>query len=117
MLSTMTKAQILEAILFWGTPRECIGHEVLALSTGNSTALASVPNGASCALIQVEEVTTSGSSNVIRYWMDGSAPTATEGLIRGDHEAFDIMGYDAILKFRAIRLSANAHKLHVQYFR
>lgn len=93
------------------------GIETLALSTASSTGLASIPTDARYAIIQINETTTSGSVDVIRYWQNGTDPTSTTGIVRGDRDAFDLITMENIKNFRVIRLTANAHVLQVQYFR
>ena len=106
-----------ELFLYAANPGVACGHETLILLTDNAMNLISIPTGTRYAILQVEEVTTSGSSDVIRYLLDGSDPDASTGLIRGDRECFDIAGTENIKKFKAIRLTANSHKINVQYFK
>lgn len=109
---------LLSRLLFHAAnPGIACGNEVLTLSTANATPLATIPTGARYAILQVIETTTFGSTNVISYLMDGASPTSTTGLVRGDHEAFDIYGMENLVRFKAIRLSANAHTIRVQYFK
>jgi hypothetical protein len=111
---------VLERILYHAAnPGVACGHDSVVLSTANSTPLtvANIPDGTKYCIIQVREVVTSSSTSVIRYWLDGSDPTTTTGINRGDNEAFDIYGLENIKNFRVIRTSANAHVLQVQYFK
>ena len=110
--------ELLNRLLFHtANPGLACGNEVLTLSTANATGLATIPADARYAVLQVVEVTTSGSANVISYWQDGTTPTSTTGIVRGDREAFDIYGMENMIKFKAIRLSANSHTIRVQYFK
>lgn len=45
-------------------------------------------------------------SQQIRFRYDGTAPTSTEGHVAGDGDQIEIVGYDNINNFRAIRHSA-----------
>ncbi len=86
--------------------------------TFNSAAVfeLTVPEQARYALCLLEEVGSSGSPKVIRYFLDGSVPTALVGIVRGDMDAFDIAGYSNLKNFKAIKVGGGSHTLTVQYF-
>jgi hypothetical protein len=80
-----------------------IGKQTITAS-GTAQRL-TVPTGAVYA-----QVTVSGGT--IRYWLDGSTPTSTQGL---SSTAFDISGTQNILDFKFIELTATA-VVQVQFF-
>lgn len=92
-----------------------IGHEIITFSDGNVKSL-TVPDNARYALMVLEEAGGSGTSKLIRFWEDGSNPTTTEGIVRGDLDAWDIVSLSNLKDFKAIRLTAASHKLFVQYY-
>lgn len=47
-------------------------------------------------------------SNSIRFWVDGSTPTTTEGHLAEAGDTIRLEGVDEIRKFLAIRVSADA---------
>lgn len=111
---------ILERLLYHAAnPGVACGHDTVTLSTANSTGLtvANIPDGVKYAIIQIEQVGGTGAARVIRYWVDGNAPTATDGILRGDADVLDLYGKENILNFRAIRLIAANHVLQVQYYK
>ena len=64
-----------------------------------------------------EEVGASGTAKIIRFWEDRMEdPTSTDGIPRGDLEAFEIIGAANIANCRIIRVTASAHKIMVQYY-
>jgi hypothetical protein len=97
------------------TDKGAISHEVITFSTPGVYSL-TVPQQARYALCVLEEVGASGDSKVIRYWLDGSDPSTTVGIPRGDLDAFDIAGYANLKDFKAIKVSGGNHTLTVQYF-
>lgn len=52
----------------------------------------------------------------IRYWMDGSTPTASVGLIGNIGDEITLTGKDVIEKFRAIRTGSTSAVLSAQFF-
>lgn len=97
------------------TQNGAIGHEVLTLSGAGVYSL-SVPDQARYALCVVEEVGASGSQKILRYLLDGSNPTTSVGIPRGDLDAFDIAGYSNLKNFKVIKISGGSHTVTVQYF-
>ena len=75
-----------------------------------------VPAGANYALIEVES---SISTPAIRYKECGptSAVTATSGIRRSNLDAFDVVGYQNLVNFRAIQVAGGVHQLNIQYYR
>lgn len=65
------------------------------------------------ALITVEAA---NPTDGMRFWMDGSDPTATNGLLRLDGSVFDITETSNLVNFRAIKIGTGC-TLQVQYFR
>jgi hypothetical protein len=97
------------------TENGAIGHEVVTFSTNGVYSL-TVPAQAKYALCVLEEVGGSGSTKIIRYFMDNSLPTTSLGIPKGDMEAFDIAGYSNLTSFKAIKIAGGNHILTVQYF-
>lgn len=97
------------------TDRIAIGHEKLTLDANSVFSLASVPANARYAFITLENGGVA-ATNLVRYWTDGSAPTATDGIALTDSSAFDISEYQNIVNFRIIRLTTDDHVLQVQYY-
>jgi len=64
----------------------------------------------------VEEVGSSGTNKIIRYWTDGTNPTSSQGIVRGDMDAFDISGKINLDNFRVTKVAGGNHVLTVQYF-
>ena len=94
---------------------KAIGHQTLTISTGNVYAL-TVPDGANYALMLLEEVGATGTRKVIRFWEDGSLPTTTVGIPRGDMDAWDVSTRQNLENFKIIRVTAASHVLQVQYY-
>ena len=90
-----------------------IGNQVITV-TGATPQTLTVPAQASYALIEVESTVTTGV--VIRYWLDGSNPTTTDGIGRTNLTAFDVTEYSNLKNFKVISTGAGTHKLMVQYF-
>jgi len=65
------------------------------------------------ALITVEGA---NPTDGMRFWMDGSDPDATNGLLRLDGSVFDITETSNLANFRAYGVGAGC-TLQVQYFR
>lgn len=86
-------------------------HEILTV--GGTVVKLTIPTGARYALINVES---SATGKAIRFWLDGSAPTTTNGLFKANNEAFDITEFSNLENFKAIQAQAGTHKLMVQYF-
>lgn len=87
-------------------------HEILSLS--GSTVLAFTPatyggDGAGCrvAVCYVETAN-------IRYWLDGTDPSTTEGIVVTAGTTFVIAGRYNIKKFKAIAVSGSP-KVHVSF--
>lgn len=97
------------------TNNKAIGHEVITFNAASVFSL-TVPDQARYALCVLEEVGAAGSSKLIRYYLDGSNPTISDGIVRGDMDVFDIAGYSNIKDFKAIKIGGGNHILTVQYF-
>lgn len=97
------------------TSNKAISHEVVTFNSGSIFKL-TVPDQARYALCVLEEVGATGSSKLIRYYLDGSNPTTSDGITRGDMDAFDIAGYSNLKDFKAIKVGGGNHTLTVQYF-
>lgn len=79
-----------------------VGHETLVIS---SVALGLTPakyaNGVLSAYITVETAP-------IRFWLDGSNPTNSQGIILTAGEAVELDSIEEITKFRAIAVSTDS---------
>lgn len=90
-----------------------IGKEELSLSA-ISKPLASVPDNAKSALIQVESDNT--TAIVMRFWEDGSAPTSSSGMFRMHGDYLEITTTQNLKNFRAYGV-AGTTKLSVTYYK
>jgi hypothetical protein len=81
--------------------------------TNTTVASLTVPSGSKYALCYISSATT---TDFIRYWLDGSTPTSTQGIKRSAETAFDINGADDIKNFKCYP-SGTGLVLNVQYFR
>lgn len=97
------------------TSARAVGHEIVTFAAGTVYSL-NVPEEARYAICVLEEVGGGGTSKLIRYWTDNSNPTVTDGIVRGDMDAFDIAGYSNLKQFKAIKIAGGAHRLTVQYY-
>lgn len=86
-----------------------ISHEVLTVTSLISL---TVPVNANYALLTVEAST---NADGIRFWVDGTAPTSTDGILRKDGSGFDIKSLQNLRNFRAIGVNAGAI-VQVQYY-
>lgn len=84
--------------------RECVGKEQLT-GISSSKALQSIPDGAILAVIQAEDQT-------IRFWGDGSTPTAAIGIFLAPGDSIAWVGQLADLRF--IEETATA-KVNISY--
>jgi hypothetical protein len=92
----------------------CIDKEVLTITTG-SLGLANIPVDATHAEIQVESTNT---SDAVRYWYNGSAPTASVGMKQGDGAYIEITNAENIRKFRIIKgTGGGTTQINVLYFK
>lgn len=98
--------------------RIAIGKQVLSFDDSPAVAL-TIPTGATYAEVSlVADATVASTSNVARFWTDGSTPTATEGLSRNHLAAWDIIGGDNLANFKIIGVEAGkTHVLNVLYFK
>ena len=87
---------------------KAIGVEKLTVSTtAVAVSLAAIPTGANYALITVE-------GDAMRYYIDGTSPTATDGLKRVDGDTIDLASELDIANFEVISLGSTV--LQIQYF-
>lgn len=88
-------------------------HETITVSSssiGFTTGIIDNGSGqATYALVSIE-------TNAVRFWSDGSAPTATVGHPVAAASMIEVCGYGNIKNFRMIRQSADATAT-VSYFR
>lgn len=89
---------------------ESTGGEMLDVGATAEELTPAAYEDAEIALVSVEDAG-------IRYWEDGTDPTATEGQFVGDGERFPILSSRCIEGFRAIRAEGVDAKLVVTYYR
>jgi hypothetical protein len=100
---------ILKALTYDAT---AFANQTITLTNGNVVSL-TIPTGTKYALCYISSST---ATDFIRYWLDGSTPTSTNGIKRPAETAFDINGADDIKNFKCIA-SGTGLVLNVQYFR
>lgn len=95
-----------------------IGYQNLTVTSDTIATKLTIPTKANYAIIRV--VADSGTSNkalVIRFRMDGTDPTSSEGMPIGDKESFDINETQNLANFRVISIEASkTHNLYILYF-
>ncbi len=101
---TNLKTMLKERITSTG---KAINVEKLSVGSGVVVSLALVPTGANYALITVE-----GDS--MRYYLDGTDPSSTDGLKRVDGDTIDLGSEEDISGFKVI--STGTTILQIQYF-
>ncbi|WP_438449395.1 hypothetical protein [Gorillibacterium sp. sgz5001074] len=84
------------------------GNETLTINSGTAVGLASIPSGATQVLITTE-------TEDIRYWIDGSLPTAFAGHLVVAGSMIELDTSDQLTKFKAIAVSGTA-TLQISYF-
>ena len=98
-------------------------NDYVAFATQQITASTSVqaltvPDKARYALISVESDVTTRS---IRYWENGSLPSASVGIIKTNGDIFDVTGANNLANFRFIldtlAAASAVSKLNVQYYK
>lgn len=90
----------------------CIGKEILSVSTIKSL---TIPSGATYCEIRVESSNT--ATPALRYWMDGSTPTASEGMPLSNLDLMDILNAQNMVNFKVIQTGAGTHTLSIQYYK
>lgn len=91
-----------------------IGYQKLAVT--GTVANLTVPSDARYALIVVESDAT---GTAIRYLETATQPlvTSSNGIPRGNLDAFDVQGYQNLTNFRVIQTQSGIHNLNVQYYK
>jgi hypothetical protein len=107
------KEKILEGIFNILSKSDFKAFANQTLTVTGTVASLTVPDGAKYALVSVEST---AIGIAIRYWLDGTAPTGTEGIGREDGTGFDIVSTANLKQFKVIQAQAGTHKLQVQYF-
>lgn len=107
-----------KTLIVLGNDYKAFAHEVLTVgATVERFTLPTNPNTgevvAKYALITVEGA---DPADGMRFWVDGSDPSATDGLLRLDGSVFDITETSNLVNFRAIGVGAGV-TLQVQYYR
>lgn len=90
-----------------------IGYEKLTVD-GTVKALASIPTDAVYADIQLES---SIATPAIRYKIDGSTVSATDGMFLLTGSQIDISSRENINRFRTTQVGAGTHTLHITYYK
>lgn len=88
--------------------RKPLGYQQITVST--SALPLTVPAGAQRAVVVVE-------AQPLRYRDDGTAPTASVGMLCVAATRFDIESREALLAFRAIRSGGTDSVLSVSYYK
>jgi hypothetical protein len=109
MSNTLYENQILAALL---NSNIAFANETISVTAGTVYNL-TVPSGADYCLITVEGT---ASTDGIRFWLDGTTPTSSNGIFRGNGAGFDIKGGSNIAKFKAYGIGVGV-VLQVQYYR
>ena len=100
-----------------GRQRSAFAKESLTFDDAPAVSL-TVPKGATYAEVSLIGDATAVATNTIRFWQDGSVPTATSGLSRNHLAAWDIAGGDNLVNFKIIGVeAAKTHILQVQYYK
>jgi len=81
------------------------------LSVGATAVTLTMPSGPKP---RVAEVQVMGAP--IRYWTDGSTPTATQGLRLEPYERKGLASYAEVVNFSAIREGSTSATLEVMYY-
>lgn len=91
--------------------------EILSFDDSPAVSL-TVPAGATYAEISLVADATAATTNVARFWVDGTTPTATQGLSRNHLATWDLSGGDALVNFKIIGVeAAKTHTLNIQYYK
>lgn len=87
---------------------KALGYEQKTVST-TAVALTSIPAGASRAIVMVE-------AQPLRYREDGTAPTASVGVLCVATTRFELESRKAIEQFKAIRSGGTDSVISVNYY-
>ena len=90
----------------------CIGHETLVVS-GTSQSLVGNANAID-AIIQVQSTV---STTAIRYWEDGTVPTASTGFSQGNGAVMELSNQQNIVNFKVIKETAGTTQIVVHYYK
>jgi hypothetical protein len=92
----------------------CIGKETFTVTTG-ALGLANIPTEATHVEIQVESTNT---TDAIRYWYDGSNPTASVGMVQGNGAYIELTNAENIRKLKVIKgTGGGTTQMNVLYFK
>jgi len=85
----------------------------------SAVARLTVPDGAVYALLLLEvDATATDKAKSARFWATGDNPTSTDGLSRGDLDAWDLEETSVLANFKIIGIeSGKTHTLQVQYYK
>lgn len=97
--------------------KKCIGKQDISFDDSPAESLTPV-DGAKSALIQVvADATAATPTKAATFYLDGSTPTATTGIVLGSLERITIDNRDNLLGFKIIGIEAGkTHTLRVLYF-
>ena len=84
--------------------------ERLSVTTAAAVGFAALLGAARVAVVTVD-------TDKIRYWVDGSTPTSTQGHEVAAGGSFELVGRDTLRNFRAIGSGAATAILEISYFR
>jgi len=114
---SLTNKYLLQGVI---NKSKAISHQVLTINNGGTGVVHSltVPDNARYAIVTVEAGDqVAASTKVLRFWTDGSNPTADEGHLIGDGGVFDIAEYSDLNNTRIIAIDNADSKLMIQYYR
>jgi hypothetical protein len=92
--------------------KNAIGKETLTV--GATASSLTIPTGATSAIIQVQSTV---ATTAIRYWEDGSTPTATIGMSQGHGAVIEITTSENLRNFKVIKETAGTTQLNITYYK
>lgn len=90
-----------------------IGYQKLTVD--GTVDILTIPSGSTFCQIRLESSVTSGIT--IRYRMDGTDPTSTDGMGLSHLESIAVFDAENMTKFKAIQAVGGVHILHILYFK
>ena len=94
---------------------ECIGYQQLTVGAG--TVALTIPAGVNKAVIRVQPVNNSQVGAIVRYRLDGVAPTNTTGMPLLSWDILNIIGQADLTDARFISANGLTHTLTISYYR
>lgn len=102
-----------QAVRAFPTYYSPIGKQILTVSS--SAVGFTLPTSPQCRAVffSVEYVT--ATTDTLRFWVDGSIPTSTEGMLLFNGDTVEITNVDAINNFKVIQVT-NDMKIMITYY-